>query len=347
VLAVLLLSHAVGQRKIVNLPDLPGYVTMKCDFHMHTVFSDGSVWPTIRIEEALRYGLDAIAITDHLEYSPKKDFIPVDHNAAWKVGEEYARERNILLVHATEITRKMPPGHFNALFITDASPIAKDSAWDAIEEAVRQGAFIQWNHPGWKAQEPDGIPKLYNFHKKLLEKGWLNGIEFFNDVEYYPSVFNLCSEYSLAMMGNSDSHDLISESYPKPEYINRPMTLVFSKERSASSLKEALFAGRTLVWFRDVLAGKEELARPFFNQCISVGKPYFEDKENIYFEVINKSDIPFYLINGAKGAPGEIALAANSATRIVLGKKARSPLLYDVKNILIGENEVLKAEIKY
>lgn len=149
------------------------------------------------------------------------------------------------------------------------------------------------------------------------------------------------------MMGNSDSHDLISESYPKPEYINRPMTLVFSKERSASSLKEALFAGRTLVWFRDVLAGKEELARPFFNQCISVGKPYFEDKENIYFEVINKSDIPFYLINGAKGAPGEIALAANSATRIVLGKKARSPLLYDVKNILIGENEVLKAEIKY
>lgn len=33
---------AFGQRKIINLPDIPGYVTLKCDFHMHTVFSDGN-----------------------------------------------------------------------------------------------------------------------------------------------------------------------------------------------------------------------------------------------------------------------------------------------------------------
>ena len=50
-----------------------------------------------------------------LSTAPKKDFIPVDLNAAWKIGEEYARERNLILVHGTEITRKMPPGHFNAL----------------------------------------------------------------------------------------------------------------------------------------------------------------------------------------------------------------------------------------
>jgi hypothetical protein len=346
-IAVLVLAQVFGQRKTVNLPDLAGYVTLKCDFHMHTVFSDGTVWPTVRIDEAVRDGLDAIAITDHIEYSPKKDFIPVDHNAAWKVGEEYAKERNLLLVHATEITRKMPPGHFNALFIADATLIAKDSVWDAIEEAVRQGAFIQWNHPGWRAQEPDGIPKLYEFHKKLIKKGWLNGIEFFNDVEYYPTVFNICKEYNLAMMGNSDTHELISETYTKPEYINRPMTLVFAKERSAGSLREALFAGRTMVWFRDVLAAKEEFARPFFYQCISVGKPYFEDKENIYFEVTNKCDIPFRLINGVRNAPSEITLAANSATRIVLSKKVRAPLIYDVENILVGEKEVLKAELKY
>jgi hypothetical protein len=314
---------------------------------MHTVFSDGSVWPTVRIDEAFRDGLDAIAITDHIEYSPKKDFIPIDHNAAWKVGEEYAKERNIILVHATEITRKMPPGHFNALFIKDASLIAKDSVLDAIGEAVSQGAFIQWNHPGWKAQEPDGIPKLYEFHKKLISKGWLNGIEFFNDVEYYPTVFNICKEYKLTMTGNSDSHDLISEAYTKPEYKNRPMTLVFTKERTANSLREALFAGRTMVWFRDILAGKEEFAGPFFYQRISVGKPYFEDKENIYFEVINKSDIPFYLINGIKDAPSEVTLYANSVTRITVSKKVKSPLVYDVRNVMIGEKEVLKIELRY
>ena len=105
-LIVLTATSAFGQRRIVNLPNIPGYVTLKCDFHLHTVFSDGNVWPTVRIDEALRDGLDAIAITDHLEYTPKKDYIPVDLNAAWKIGEKYAKERNLILVHGAEITRE-------------------------------------------------------------------------------------------------------------------------------------------------------------------------------------------------------------------------------------------------
>ncbi|MEI6047464.1 MAG: Sb-PDE family phosphodiesterase [Bacteroidota bacterium] len=338
---------ASGQRKTINLPDIPGYVTMKCDFHIHTVFSDGDVWPTVRIDEALRDGLDAISITDHLEYAPKEDFIPADFNAAWKTGEEYAKEKNLILVHGAEITRDMPPGHFNALFISDASLIAKDSVWDAFEAAIKQGAFLQWNHPGWKAQEPDGIPKMYEIHQKLIKKGWLHGIEFFNENEYYPLVFKFCKQYNLALMGNSDVHGIISEFYTRPDYTNRPMTLVFAKERSHDSLKEAMFAGRTMVYFRDILAGKEEYAKPFFYQCISVGKPFYQNDKSLFFEVLNRSDVPFYLINGVNGAPASITLAANSVTRIVLSKKVTTPLIYDVRNILIGEKEVLKVELKY
>jgi hypothetical protein len=336
-----------GQRKIINLPDINGYVTLKCDFHMHTVFSDGDVWPTVRVDEALRDGLDAIAITDHIEYTPKDDFIPVDLNAAWKIAEPYARERNLILVHGTEITRKMPPGHFNALFITDALLIARDSVWDSFEAAAKQGAFIQWNHPGWKAQQPDGIPRMYEIHQRLIRNGWLHGIEFFNDSEYYPLVFSFCTQYNLALMANSDVHGSISEFYTSPDYINRPMTLVFAKGKNHDSLKEAMFAGRTLVYFRDMLAGKEEFAKPFFYKCITVGKPYFQNDKSLFFEVTNKSDIPFYLINGVPDAPSSITLAANSITRVVLSKKVTTPLVYDVKNILIGEKEILKVELKY
>ena len=125
------------------------------------------------------------------------------------------------------------------------------------------------------------------------------------------------------------------------------MTLVFAKERSHDSLKEALFAGRTMVWFRDILAGKEEYAKPFFYQSVSVGKPYYKDDDNIYFEVTNKSDIPFYLINGIKDAPSELTLSANSVTRVVVSKKVKSPLVYDVRNILTGEKDVLKIELRY
>lgn len=340
-------SITFSQRKIINLPDLPGYVTLKCDFHIHTVFSDGNVWPTYRIFEALRDGLDAIAITDHIEYTPKKDYIPVDLNAAWKITENAAREGNLILVHGAEITRSMPPGHLNALFITDASALAKDSVMDVIEEAINQGAFIQWNHPGWKSQQPDGIPRMYSIHYKLIEKKWLHGVEFFNENEYYPLAMTFCKEYNLAVMGNSDNHGVISEEYTPPDYTNRPMTLVFAKERSHDSLKEAIFAGRTLVWFKDILAGKEKYAEPFFYQCITVNKPYFQNDKNIFFEISNRSDIPFYLEKGPAGAPGYITLGANTVTKVVLSKKVTVPLIYDVRNVIIGENEVLKAEIKY
>ena len=55
-----------AQRRMLSVPELPGYVTLKCDFHMHTVFSDGNVWPIYRVGEAWRDGLDVISITDHI-----------------------------------------------------------------------------------------------------------------------------------------------------------------------------------------------------------------------------------------------------------------------------------------
>ncbi len=332
-----------GQKKIVNVPDLPGYVTLKCDFHLHTVFSDGNVWPTIRVDEAVRDGLDAIAITDHLEYTPHKNYIPVDHNAAYKIVAAYARDRNLILVQGTEITRSMPPGHFNALFITDANLLAVDSVWDAFEATINQGGFLLWNHPGWKAQQPDGIPRMYEMHHRLIKNKWLHGIEFFNYSEYYPLVMTFCTQYNLAVLANSDIHGIISEQYKN--HTNRPMTLVFAKARTHEALKEAMFAGRTLAYFSNMIAGKVEYAKPFFYQCISISKPFYQSDKSTFFEITNKSDIPFYLINGVPDAPASITLAANAVTRVTISKKVTDPLAYEVKNIITGENEVLKVEL--
>lgn len=347
VLCIFASINGFGQRKIVNIPDIPGYVTLKCDFHLHTVFSDGNVWPVNRVAEAYRDGLDAIAITDHIEYLPHKNYFVSNLNAGWEIAQTAAAESNLILVHGAEITRKMPPGHLNALFITDASSLAGDSVTDVIAEAIKQGAFIQWNHPGWKAQEPDGIPKIYPIHEMLFKKHWIHGIEFFNDSEYYPLVLTFCSRYNAAVMANSDNHGVISEEYRAPDYTNRPMTLVFARARTQEALKEALFAGRTLACFRDILGGREEFARPLFNQCISVSKPYYENDKNVFIEVTNRSDIPFYLVNGPANAPSSLTLGANSVTRIILSKKAPNPLVYDVKNIMTGENSVLKIELTY
>ena len=343
ILATVTLS---AQRRIFHMPDLPGYVTLKCDFHSHTVFSDGYVWPTIRIDEAWRDGLDAIAITDHIEYQPRKAYIPSDLNAAWKIAEATSKGRNIILVHGTEITRSMPPGHLNALFITDADSLNKPDFMKVIEAAINQGAFIQWNHPGWKAQEPDGIPKFYPVHKELIARGWLHGIEYYNDIEYYPLVMDMCRENGLAVMGNSDIHEIISERYPAPEYTHRPMTLVFAKERTPESLREAMFAGRTAVWYGDCLAGLEEYVEPFFEAAVTAGEPFRDDGKSIWFELANSSDLPIKLTGGPEGAPAEITIPASGMVIVRADRRfIDEPITYSVSNIITGTNTVLKAEI--
>jgi len=108
-----------------------------------------------------------------------------------------------------------------------------------------------------------------------------------------------------------------------------------------------MFAGRTLAYFRDMLAGKEQYAKSFFYECISVGKVFHENDRNRYFEITNRSEIPFYLENGSAPAPSSITLPASSVTRVVVSKKSASPLVYDVRNVMTGEDKVLRVEIKY
>ncbi len=344
-LAFFLLSltfTAFSQKKIINVPDIPGYIMLRCDFHSHTVFSDGEVWPTYRVNEAWYDGLDVLAITDHLEYQPKKAYIPTDQNAAWKIAKNLARERNLMLIHSTEITRSMPPGHLNALFVEDASLINLKDPFEAIEAAVKQGAFIQWNHPGWKAQEKDGIPKIYDIHTKLFDKGYIHGIEFFNETEYYPNILEWCKEKDLAVIACSDIHGIISEKYG---HTTRPMTLVFAKERTEESLKKALFDARSLAYFDNTLAGPAYLLKEVFNASISVGKPYLDNDRYYWIEISNNCDIPFSLIDGPEGVSSSFTLGANSITTVRISKEMDPELRFKVTNLLVGYEEYLEVTI--
>lgn len=74
-----------------TFPDIPNYLTLKGDFHQHTVFSDGKVWPNVRVEESVRDGLDALAITDHLEWQPHMVDLPnPDRNRAYAIAQHAA-----------------------------------------------------------------------------------------------------------------------------------------------------------------------------------------------------------------------------------------------------------------
>lgn len=286
-------------RKEIRIPNIQGYQTLKCDFHIHTIFSDGVVWPTVRVDEAWAEGLDAIAITDHIEKQPSRKYVGGDHNASFEIAMEEANEKNIILIRAGEVTRSMPPGHLNALFLDDVNPLDTQDPFDALMAAKKQGAFIIWNHPGWKAQQPDTCLWM-PMHQELFEKGLINGIEVFNEQEYYPIVLDWCLNRNISVISNSDIHDVAGYFYDL-EKEHRPMTLVFAKERSLKSLQEAMFKNRTLAYFDNKLAGKKELLEAIFKASITAEPTGKTDSEkHQLYEVRNISSIPFIIENMKK-----------------------------------------------
>ncbi|MFR5271061.1 MAG: hypothetical protein ACLTGI_11695 [Hoylesella buccalis] len=89
-------------RENIVLPEVNGYQLLKCDFHQHTVFSDGYVWPNVRNQEAWEEGLDAFALTDHIEYHPHKDDVTTDHNRSYEVAKEGAAKNNVLFIKGSK-----------------------------------------------------------------------------------------------------------------------------------------------------------------------------------------------------------------------------------------------------
>lgn len=313
-------SHSFGRK--IEFPNVPGYQTLKCDFHIHTVFSDGAVWPTIRVEEALRDGLDAIAITDHLEYQPHQKDIPhPDRNRAFEIAKGFAENNDILVIPGVEITRDMPPGHANAIFVEDANKILVEDARLAFEEANRQGAYVFWNHPNWISQRKDGIATLTDMHKKLIADSLLHGIEVVNELTFSDEAMRIALDNNLGVIGTSDIHGLVDWQFDLAEGGHRPITLVFAKEKTAAAVKEALFAGRTVAWYKNMLIGKEEHLVPLISSCLEIGKiKYVGDSNLASVEIKNNSDADF-IINSLSaynlhGSSDIFTLKAHSTTTL-------------------------------
>ena len=308
-------QHAqdLAERRIIEFPDVPGYHTLTCDLHTHTVFSDGSVWPDIRVQEALRDGLDCLAITDHIEYQPHIADIPhPDRNRSYEEAvrvlnnimeneEEANQEENkesLLILRGAEITRAMPPGHLNAVLLEDVNPVKVDDATEAIREANRQGAFVFWNHPSWPAQKPDAIAELTDMHRQLIDEGLFHGIEVVNEFWYSDEALQIALDHNLAILGTSDIHGLVDWEYDVPGGGHRPVTLVFAADRSLEGIGEALRMRRTAVWYKDILIGRPEHVQPLIEASLSVKTAeYGEDTSLLHVAIKNTSDAAFTLRN--------------------------------------------------
>jgi len=366
--AMLLLSsllaiapQAQAQKRVrseLNFPDLPGSVTLKCDFHMHTVFSDGAVWPTLRVEEAWRDGLDAIAITDHVEYLPHRaDIGTNDLQRSYELAKPVAQSLNLILIKAAEITRGEPPGHLNALFLKSIEPLRTDAYRDAIRAAAEQGAFLFWNHPGWK--QPDQKSVWYAEQGEFYTNGWLRGIEVVNGGDYDPIAHQWCLDKQLTLMANSDVHGPIAWDYDVASGEHRPVTLVFAASRTEEAIKEAVMARRTAVHAGNLLIGEEQFLSPLFHGAIELKTPRvaIKGKGRVLLQVFNRSPVNFEL--ESNGTLADVSLpkavtfyAGKTSLLEITGKANADPgektlaLPFRVRNLKTAPEKPLAVELK-
>ena len=339
-LLVLLLPAATATAQVrheIAVPNLPGLRTLVCDFHMHTVFSDGLVWPTVRIDEAWRTGMDAIALTDHIEYQPHAEDIPTKHNRPFELCEQRAKEHGMLLIRASEITRNTPPGHFNALFINDSKPLDTPDFVEAIKQANQQGAFVFWNHHDWKGPAAGG---WLDVHQQLFEQKLFHGMEVANGGGYFPRAHQWCLDRKLTMLGNSDIHppELRVQTTSAD---HRTCTLVFATEASVDSIKQALMEGRTAVWFGDQVIGRREWLAPVFDACVEVAKPHLRSGNDVWVKVSNRSPFDLKLTRTAGPGPARIELPATTVNLLKIRLPADGAAVefaYTVDNFLIEPN---------
>ena len=217
-----------------------GYTILTADFHVHAVPGDGALTPARLREQAARYGIDVIAITNHsqlhagrlMNWSDRRDLDPIVI-----LGEEVTNPNYHLI--AVGISR----------FVNWDQPAAR-----AVDDVHAQGGVAIAAHPmreytrGWDDEAVSRLDGVEAAHPSLEE-----GIEVERQsVEFVERARAL--KPGIALIGSSDFH--------VHDRIGRCRTHVFVRERSAGGVLEAVRAGRTVAEAADGrLFGDPELAK--------------------------------------------------------------------------------------
>ena len=316
------------RRTEIILPQVKGFNCYKADLHVHTSYSDGTVTPAGRVNEAWYDGLDILAITDHLEshggvkrffkvvapYNkngkptlyeapgstkmPKSGIDPglkVDFNAIHQeaVAANKRKGYNLLLIKGCEMARNNEKlGHYNALFVKNLNAIYDFDIKKSFKKVHKQGGLIIHNHPG----NVEGYET--EWHAECRKEGLIDGIEVANGFRYYPPMVSRCVNEKLFMVGCTDTHGATEHRYSTVGCF-RTMTIILAKECTEKAIKEALLKRRTIAYSGGDLIGEEEWLKEFLNASIHCQLIKVDNKnETRTFTLTNMSSIAYKLRRG-------------------------------------------------
>lgn len=357
---------AIAASRKISFPKLQdGRSVLAVDLHTHSVFSDGMVWPDVRVEEAKRDGLFAMAVSEHLEYQPKIADIPhPDRNRSYQLASKAAEvkpdatddnKNTLVVINGSEITKvTMPAGHINAVFITDANTLKTGDALAQLTAANAQGAFTFWNHPYWHAQTPDGVARMTTVHADFIKRGLLHGIEVANGLDMSDEAFKLALDNNLTILGTSDIHGLIDWEFDLAGGGHRTATLVLTQAETPDGLKAALKAGHTVAIFNDNLIGRKENVEAVVSSTLKMEVDQPLPRTTVVpVRIINDSPVDYMLENtGPEGAYDEAHVftvkAGSSFTLLIknVPDVSKLSLTFKALNTYIAPREHLTVQLR-
>ena len=145
-------------------------------------------------------------------------------------------------------------------------------------------------------------------------------------------------------MGTSDVHGLVDWQFGIQEGGHRPVTIVLADEKSEASIKEALFAGRTIAFFEDLLIGKEENVVPLIEASLEITKAEYQPKANIVsVSITNQTGAAFILANKSNytfHAHSDIVTIAPYETKVIevktLARLTTIELPFQIMNAVVA-----------
>lgn len=206
-----------------SLPADDGLTWLACDFHAHTLHSDGALPVAGLAALGVAAGLDVLAVTDHNTVS--------HHAGLPDVGAQYG----ITLLPGQEVTTER--GHANAF-----GPIPwvdfREPASSWVSFVAAQGGLLSINHPlasdcAWHQPLEVRPPLAEIFHWSWLAHEWTGPLAWWN-------AWGLAT----VPIGGSDFH---SSSEGRP--VGQPVTWVAAASPSVPDVLDGLRSGRTaLAW---------------------------------------------------------------------------------------------------
>lgn len=354
-------------RREIIVPQVRGLNVYKADLHLHTIFSDAHVTPEYRVQEAWLDGLDVIAITEHTEYrdyeqkmidflsgylpegtkavntnlldkGPEKGGIQADLNLPIRLAEKTAERYGIVVVSGMEISRTPETiGHYNALFTKDNNTIYHPDCYESFRRAKAQGALIVHNHPGWRRPSMEIGP----FEQKAYDEGLIDGIETFNSADLYPQAIDRAKKYGFFMVGATDAHISVARDYLMRTPI-RNMTLIFAKDKSQESLRQALLDGNAIAYGWGTLSGEEALLKDLFKASVQTRVERTDAKGTRTVAITNMTSIGYTLrIEGDN--PFLLDPFTTATVQVAAGEK----LLLSVENMWCGAEEHPVVELDF